>query len=89
MGDPGSERPAQVADLEVTEIDDGLVVYQGRPERVHVLNRTAAFIFELCSGERSVEEIAEEIRLAFRLSDTPHGAVAQCLAELRAQSLIR
>jgi hypothetical protein len=89
VADVDAERPSKVGDLEVTEVEDGLVIYQARPERVHVLNQTASFVFDLCSGDRSIEEIAEEMRVMFRMTETPRDAVAQCVAELRGQHLLR
>jgi len=88
MFDATSDRPLQASNLEVTEVRDGIVVYQGAPERVHHLNNTAAFVFELSTGERTLEEIAEEVRLAFHLTEPPSAAVADCVGQLRRQGLV-
>lgn len=88
MSDATPDRPVRAPGLEVTELAEGLVVYQSAPERVHHLNATAAYVFELSTGERTVAEIAEEMRAAFGLSATPSDAVAACLGELREKGLV-
>lgn len=89
MSDVDFDRPAPNDNLEVTEVEDGLVIYHPDPERVHVLNQTAAFIFEFCTGDRTIEDIAEEMRVAFGLADTPQDAVMECVIELRALNVLR
>jgi hypothetical protein len=83
-----SERPSKAANLEVSEVRDGLLVYQARPERVHHLNHTAAYVFELATGELTIGEIAEEVRIAFRLSDVPLADIRSCVDLLRHRGLL-
>ncbi|HTF54423.1 MAG TPA: PqqD family protein [Pseudonocardia sp.] len=78
-----------VAGVQHVEIKDGLVLYQHEPERVHRLNRTAAVIYLLCDGSRVVDDIAEEVQLAFNASDTPSYAVIDCLRQLTEAGVIR
>lgn len=80
--------PTKAAALEITEVDDGLVIYQGSPERVHYLNRTAAVVFELCTGESSDDEITTVIADAFALDAPPASEVARCLEHLRREGLV-
>ncbi|HLJ08243.1 MAG TPA: PqqD family peptide modification chaperone, partial [Acidimicrobiia bacterium] len=68
--------------------EDGLVVYQGRPERVHHLNNTAAFVFVLSTGDRTVAEIAEECRRHFGLDAPPLATVTTCVEDLRSLGLV-
>jgi hypothetical protein len=89
MAHGATDRPARVEGLEVSEVDDGLVVYQASPEQVHYLNNTAAFVFELCSGERTAGEIATLMGDAFSLVDPPVAEVVSCLAELRTKGVLR
>jgi len=42
------------ADLIVKELPDGLAVFDWKFDRVHYLNNTAALIFSLCTGIRSL-----------------------------------
>ncbi len=51
-------RPRQMPDITASDLDDELVLYNLRTDQVHVLNATAAAIWELCDGSLSVREIA-------------------------------
>ncbi|HAP77784.1 MAG TPA: hypothetical protein DCR14_17100 [Acidimicrobiaceae bacterium] len=80
--------PAQVPRLDITETDDGLVVFQPETRRVHHLNVTAALIFELCTGANSDEQIVALVQQAFGLDEAPTAEVATVMASLRAEQLI-
>lgn len=83
------DRPVHADRLEVTRLDDSLVIYQASPERVHHLNNTASFVFELSTGQRDFEEIATEMQRAFGLAEPPADAVAQCVRDLRELGVLR
>jgi hypothetical protein len=80
--------PLRIDDLEVNELADGLVVYQDGADCVHYLNRTAALVFELSTGQSSAEEIAAVVGSAFGLAEAPLLAVRTCLDELREKGMI-
>ncbi len=80
--------PKQVPGLEVSEVADGLVVYQPDPDRVHYLNNTAAVVFELCTGENTHEQIAELLGRAFTLEHTPRQEVDTCLEYLSREGIV-
>jgi hypothetical protein len=82
-------RPRRADALEVSEVVDGLVVYQSDPDRVHYLNNTAAVVFELCTGEHTEAEIAELIGRAYGLDDAPRREVASCLDHLQLEGIVR
>jgi hypothetical protein len=82
-------RPRRVEDLEVHEVDDGLVVYQGSSERVTYLNATASVVFELCTGEHTEGDIEDLVADAWNLDAPPRDEVQQCLAQLRTEGLVR
>lgn len=84
---PGS-RPAKVDGLTVEEAADGLAVTQPAAGRVHRLNQTAAVVFDLCTGERSVESIAETIQAIYGLADSPLEVVMECLDHLRREGVV-
>jgi hypothetical protein len=88
MPDVSEARPSKAPNLEISEVEDGVVVYQDEPERVHHLNRSAALIFELSTGDRTVGDIAEELRAVFAMSEAPHDLVADCVRQLYELSLI-
>jgi hypothetical protein len=80
---------AQAGDLDVHEVEDGLVIYDLANDRVHYLNETASLVFALCTGEHSDARIVELIGLAWELPQPPDAEVRACLAQLRDEGLIR
>jgi hypothetical protein len=80
--------PRVVDGLEVHEVDDGLVVYDGERDRVHYLNATASVVFTFCDGDHSPAEIAELVRGAWSLDDAPVAAVDECVTQLRAEGVL-
>jgi hypothetical protein len=79
----------QASDLDVHEVDDGLVIYDLASDRVHYLNETASLVFALCTGEHSDGRIGELVGLAWELAQPPDAEVRACLAQLRGEGLIR
>ena len=49
------------SDLQIHALDDGCVVYQPDPDRVHFLNLTAAWVLELCDGRNGFQDIEREV----------------------------
>jgi hypothetical protein len=88
VGTDVEARPSKQPALEVSEVADGLVVYQADPERVHYLNHTAAIVFELCTGDNTETEIVDLIAGAFSLDAPPSREVAACLAHLRHEGIV-
>lgn len=86
----GAERRPRRADaIEVSEVSDGLVVYQADPDRVHYLNATAAVVFELCTGNNTEAEIADLVGSAYGLDEPPRREVASCLDHLQLEGIVR
>ena len=75
--------------LEVSQMADGIVVYQPERERVHYLNPTAALVFDLCRDTKSPAAIAAYLQDAFPLAHPPHADVANCIQQLLVEGLIR
>lgn len=85
-----SDRHPELTDgLDVHEVDDGLVVYDLGTDRVHYLNPTASVLITFCDGTRTVDELAEIVRDAWSLDQAPVDDVAQCLAKLRDEGVLR
>jgi len=74
--------------LEIIETEDGLEVLQPDSGRMHELNLTAALVFELCSGERSIASIVEVVQAAFELAEPPTAEVIACLDHLRREGVV-
>jgi FkbM family methyltransferase len=84
-----ASRPARVDGLSVEEISRGLMVSPPTGGRVHELNETAAVIFDLCTGERSVASIARLVGRFYELDEVPEPAVQECLDRLRRMGIVR
>ena len=74
--------------LKITETEAGLEVLDPASGRRHELNLTAALVFELCSGDRSVASIVEVVRDAYELAWPPTDEVRACLDQLRREGVV-
>lgn len=87
--DDGAPRPRTVDGLDVNEVDDGLVVYDGDRDRVHYLDHTAGAVFALCDGTHAEAALGGLVRDVFGGDEPGDDAVAGCLGTLRAEGLVR
>ena len=88
--DPAAEDvPRRVEGLDIYSEDDGWIVYHGANNRVHHLNASAAAVLELCTGELTVGQIAQLLGDAFGARGSALPDVIDCVATLRAESLVR
>ncbi len=85
----GAEQPEPAGGLDVHEVDDGFVVFDASTDRVHYLNPTATVVFSLCNGTRTTDEIADLVRSAWDLDVAPVDDVVACVAQLRAEGVLR
>ena len=83
------ENPRQNEKIEVSQVPDGYVLYDERRDRVHYLNHTAVLVFELCTGENTVEDIVAVLQKAYELPDPPEAETQAYLGQLRQEGLIR
>ena len=81
-------RPRQAPDLDVTETDDGYIIYEPEKDKVHHLNPSAVLILELCDGVNTATEIAEAVREVLQLASAPIGDVADGISALAAEGLV-
>jgi LicD family protein len=81
-GDRSPRQMRRADGLELHEIDDGLIVYQQDPPRVHHLNHTAALVFALCTGELTIDEIVGHVKRGYRLELAPVAEVNACVERL-------
>ncbi len=56
---------ARSENLVVQEMDDETLVYDLKTHEAHCLNKTAAFVWNNCSGNRSIDEIARSVESKF------------------------
>lgn len=81
--------PRRRLDLNVRVIDGATVVLDRRENRVHQLNESATFIWDLCNGEHAPAEIAQQLSLAYGLdATTAQRDVARVLRQLRRLGLL-
>ena len=83
------ERLSVVDGLDVNEVKDGLIVYVPDRDRVHYLNGTAAVVFLFCDGTNDADDIAGLVAKAYGLDEAPSDEVAECVAQLRNEGLVR
>ncbi len=84
-----TDRPSVVDGLDVSEVKDGLVVYDPATDRVHYLNATAAVVFTLCDGTREVQAIVETGTTVFGSGTPEPHEVHACLAQFEKEGLLR
>lgn len=75
-------RPLANPAHEVIASDEGFVVHDAAGARVHYLNETAAIVFSLCDGERTLAEIAALMGEAFGLDQAPVTDVEKVVTDL-------
>jgi hypothetical protein len=56
---------------------------------VHHLNPTASAVFAFCDGTRTTDQVAELVRSAWKLDAAPFDDVVACVAQLRAEGVLR
>ena len=64
------------------------MAYDRDNDQVHVLNRSAVEVLELCNGDRSAAEIAETLQLSYGLDTPPRREVNEILARMEQTGLI-
>ncbi|MGF1503414.1 MAG: PqqD family protein [Paracoccaceae bacterium] len=74
--------------FELTQIDDGFIIYDATRDRVHHLNPTAALVFALADGESTTERISELVQAQFGLDAAPTAEVAEILARFSEERLV-
>jgi hypothetical protein len=79
----------RTADLEVHEMPDGYIVYQGARDNVCYLNKTAAIVFEFCDGRLAADEIVARVAKVFDLGPSTHAEIRTCIDSLVKEGLIQ
>ncbi len=82
-------RPTARPDLPFRELNDGGVVYDYRLDTLHSLNTTAAYIWTLCDGQHTIDDIVASIRENFRQFETdPDQEVRSIIEKFRTLNLL-
>lgn len=80
--------PKQADKIDISQVEDGYVIYQADEDRVHYLNQTAVLVLEICTGTNTVEAIVQIVQDAFQLADSPEQDVRACLETMVKERLI-
>ncbi|MGV3759848.1 MAG: PqqD family peptide modification chaperone [Actinomycetota bacterium] len=89
MASTTDEHPQTRSDLEVNEVEDGLVVYDTARDRVHYLDATASIVFALCTGANDEATMVEQLAAAFgQPADEVARHVSTALALFRTEGLL-
>lgn len=82
-------RPLRRADIVLQHVGTDAILIDVRNDQAHVLNGSAARLWELCDGERSVDAVATAFGEPFGMSgDDVVGDVRDGLAELAGLDLL-
>lgn len=60
-----SNKPRQKADYRLEKIDDELLLYHPSRTTIMYCNETASLVWQLCDGERTVQEIIDLLGAAY------------------------
>ena len=59
--------PRRSVDVTLERVGDEAILYDRRGRRAHVVNDSAARVFELCDGNASMQSVTEQLAAAFEL----------------------
>ncbi len=79
----------RTAGLEVHEMPDGYIVYQGTRDNVCYLNKTAAIVFEFCDGGLEADEVVARVAKLFDLGISAHAEIRACIDSLVKEGLLQ
>jgi hypothetical protein len=85
------ECPQVRKDVVISKLGQEIMVCDPSTDRLHILNRTASFIWDMADGRHSPGEIADAIQEAFSISPETAvaGDVSDVLAKLRQKGLLK
>ena len=63
--------PKQIDGLEPTPAEDGFLIYLNDSDKVHYLNPVATIVLLLCTGEHTINDIAQKLQNQFNLPELP------------------
>ncbi len=80
--------PKCVNGLDISVAEEGCIISRAGYDRIYFVNPTAALILELCTGESSVEQIADLVKQAYHLPHAPIEDTRAVLKQLEAEGLL-
>ena len=74
--------------MDMTTIEDGLVVNDHGRDRVHYLNHTAGLVLTMCNGKNPIQTIASLLQKQFELTESPEEEVRETIKEFEEEDLV-
>lgn len=62
-------KPMKKSNVHARKLGSEWLLYEAETEKLHVLNPTAEFVWRLCDGSRDIEDIKNEMRNKFKITD--------------------
>jgi hypothetical protein len=84
-----NEMPRRRTDLDVTEVEDGLVVFDATSDLVHYLDPLASMIFIYCDGTRTPQTLAELAQRVYQLEAAPLDEINTAVSGFSDRGLLR
>jgi hypothetical protein len=75
--------------LEVSDVPDGLVVYDPTSDRVHYLDPVSTVVFELCRSGCAREDLPARVQQIWELDEPPTSEVETCVEQCLKEGLLR
>ena len=80
----GERPPTRSPDVALQRVGQEAILHDRRNGRAHVINESAARIWDLCDGQASLEEIAIALAASYHIeASVVRGDVAQIIATFR------
>lgn len=84
------DSPRRVGRVAQHEIDGEIVLYDPKRNRVHTLNPTAAVIWQLCDGSRTIDQLADDMAILYGMDlSLIKRDLSQVLREFETSHLLR
>ena len=58
-------RPKRVPDVTEYNLDDEITIFDFSQSKMHMLNMTAAVVWRLCDGTRTLSQLAEDVAVLY------------------------
>ncbi|MBN1848686.1 MAG: PqqD family protein [Deltaproteobacteria bacterium] len=65
-----TNNPLRKENISARKMGEEWMLYNSDDESVHVINSTAEFVWRLCDGSNSLDEIKQEIAKTYNISDS-------------------
>lgn len=83
-----NHRPKLLPELEIIASDEGFIVHDALRDVVHYLNQTSALVLSLCTGDKTVSDIATVLKDHYDLDQAPEIDVSSVIEKFAAEGLV-